>query len=494
MTTIEDVDRSAPINDVPKWIQDRLGFVAHLLFPKEVDPDAELLINHVESLEKQVDELSERLGTRALASREKGASSYHPFPLDTFPDPLTDFVSAASTAIPCAPAMVALPALSVLSSTIGCAARLRLKRSWEEIPVLWTAVVAPSGSTKSAAAGFALRPVYRREGEAARQYDAELDEYKRALDSGESVPEPTRKRYRMGDVTREAAAKVLSENQRGVLLARDELATWLGSFDRYANGSADLHAWLAFYEGRQETVDRVSRDNVTLSSPAVPVTGTIQPETLKSKLTELHFETGFAPRISLCMPPVKTREWTEADVTVSVEEGYDRLLDRLYGVPIKTVVELSPGAKRAWIVWYNAANRDVHSHPEGPARAVTAKAIGHAARLTLLLHLAEQAGASASGGWWETDVRAATVRRATRLAKWLRNETLRVYDELSLVSGAIPPIKRFLNELPEEFRTSEAASIAHAEGIPERTMYDWLKKLQDVRDIEKVKRGLYQKV
>jgi hypothetical protein len=485
---------TVPFDTLPEWAREQLGVAAATIFPNESDPEAEALVDHIRYLQSQLELLSSRLA-HDRPEEDKVEISYRSFPVGRLPEPLSEYARASAEAIPCAPAMIAVPMLSVLSGAVGSAAKLRLKRTWRETPILWTAVVAPSGSVKSPAADYALRPVYKREKIAAERYEQEMAEYKDAVENDRDPSEkPTRDRYRMGDVTREAVAQVLKENPRGVLLARDELATWLGSFDRYANGSADLHAWLAFYESRQETVDRVSGENVTLADPAVPVTGTIQPGTLKSKLSDLHFETGFAPRLMLCMPPVESREWTEADVTRNVERRYEDVLDRLYSIPRGTEVEFTANGKEAWIEWYNTANEIVHRTPEGAVRAVASKTIGHAARIILLLHLAESArDISGENPWWSQEISADTVQRGTKVAQWLRNETLRVYDELDLVRNAVPPIMRFLHALPSKFRTSDARQVADQKDIPERTMYDWLKRLQQMGELDRPKRGLYHK-
>jgi hypothetical protein len=161
-----------------------------------------------------------------------------------------------------------------------------------------------------------------------------------------------------------------------------------------------------------------------------------------------------------------------------------------------TVIGLAAEAKTIWIEWYNATNRSADDMPEGPARAVAAKTIGQAARLILLLHLAGRAEDARRKGDldpWSEPVSGATVLRATQLAMWLRNETLRVYHELDLVTNAVPPIMRFCHQLPRKFETSEAKSVAEQNEMTERTMYYWLDQLQERGAIEKIKRGLYRK-
>jgi hypothetical protein len=227
----------------------------------------------------------------------------------------------------------------------------------------------------------------------------------------------------------------------------------------------------------------------------VPVTGTIQPGTLKEKLGEVHFDTGFASRLILCEPPSRPKRWTEADVTAEVRERYERLLSALYGAPSGVEVGLSPGAKELWIDYYNSANASLEKRPEGPLRALAAKGITHTARLALVLHRCRQKSGEVPTSEDSTvPVTEATMEDALRLGEWLTEETLRVYQEHNLGAEARPPIRRFLDRLPERFETSDAKEIAEVDDLAESTMFKWLNDLQESGDVEKLQRGLYRKL
>jgi len=479
------------LDELPDVATEVLGTAAGALVAPEVsdlttEDAARWLVEEFERREGELEALTEQAAS-GFADPNGQGDSYRPFPVGLLPERLAAYVRAASEATPCPPAMVAVPMLSVLAGAVGAAAALRLKRSWIEHPVLWSAVVAPSGTAKSPAADHALRPLYDREKAAAQEH--ENDPYWDKSDEERSnEEEPTRDRYRIGDITREKVAQVLSENPRGVLLVRDELATWLESFDRYAQGAADLHAWLSFYEARQLTVDRVKGEDMILDAPAVSVAGTIQPGTLKKKLSELHFDTGFMPRMMLAMPPTGPKAWTEADVTRDVQAGYKTVLAGLYDVPMGTVVGLTGEAKERFKRWHDQSHRMADQMTNGAARAVVTKTVTHAARLILLLHLTEHGPA---GG--EKRVEGDTARRGIRLAQWFRSETLRVYEELDLVGSVREPIDRFLHMLPDSFETDDAKAVAEEMGTPVRTMYDWLQKLRDRGQLDRPVEGQYQK-
>jgi hypothetical protein len=185
-----------------------------------------------------------------------------------------------------------------------------------------------------------------------------------------------------------------------------------------------------------------------------------------------------------------SKRWTEADVTPGVRDAYGRTLTRLYRLNRGQTLSLSPDAKRLWIDYYNETNADLEARPEGPAKAVAAKGITHTARLTLILHLCRKA----SGETDSNEVDADSMEAALQVGRWFTDETLRVYRTHNLGAKAKPPIRRFLERLPDKFETSEAKEIAEANDIPESTMYKWMNELQESGDLAKLRRGLYRKV
>jgi hypothetical protein len=417
-------------------------------------------------------------------------ADYEPFPVEALPALPAEYVEAASTALDVEPAFVSVPLLSVLSAGVGASARIKLKRSWQEPATLWTAIVAPSGSSKSPALRHALRPVYRHERDARDAYEVAMDRY----DPDGDEPKPVRTRYRTGDPTPEAVVRILQENPRGLLLSRDELAAWIGSFDRYSNGAADLQFWIEIWSGDQLSRDRVGDGNITVSNPAVPLTGTIQPQTLKEKLGDLHFQSGFAARLILCRPPVKPKSWTEADVTRDLLDRYGQLLRTLYALEDRmedgdpALVPLSEEAKDVWIDFHDRENQRVFRE-SGVARTCRAKAITHAARIALVLHLCRVADGQQEPG----PIDAGTMQSGIEVARWCFTETLRVYHELDLRTEAMDPPDQLLSRMDAEFSTSDAKAHAEDFGVSERTIDNWLGTLQAAGKVEKIHRGYYRK-
>ncbi|MEO1633398.1 MAG: DUF3987 domain-containing protein, partial [Bacteroidota bacterium] len=269
--------------------------------------------------------------------------------------------------------MIAIPTLAALAAAVGNAFRIQLKPTWTEASTLWGVVVAPSGSGKSPSMDAALRPILDLERASFEKYEAELTAYEAELADFQTLPKkeqrraskptpPLLTRYRVGDTTVESLGAVLGDNSRGVLLARDELAGWFGSFDRYASGSGDLQAWIEMHGGKPTVIDRKSSRNpvIRIDRPSVNVSGTIQPEVLRDQMSKAHFASGFAARLLFCEPPTRLQRWTEATVAPEVTEGYKQLIHGLYAFPCgdeTDVLTLHPHARDFFVAFYDENRR-----------------------------------------------------------------------------------------------------------------------------------------
>ena len=201
---------------------------------------------------------------QVAAAALRGTDPYVPFPVDLLPEPLRSFISDGAAALDCAAAYIALPLLSSLAAAIGNSRRIRLKSTWNEPAAVWTACVGESGTMKSPALEYALRFVRKRQDVAFRQHDDELQateaerllaqreltRWQRSGSNQDAEPPsvaapPVAERFVVADTTIEALVERLSEQPRGLLVARDELGGWLGGFGRYSNaGAGESAMWM----------------------------------------------------------------------------------------------------------------------------------------------------------------------------------------------------------------------------------------------------------
>lgn len=388
---------------------------------------------------------------------------YEPFPVDALPAVLRDFVEAAAKAASCDNAHVALPALAAAAAAIGTSRQLKLKGSWPVLPTIWTATIGDSGSKKSVGSALALGPIEAIENRNERRYQRECSDHDREIASWERhvadwkknkcrgpQPEkpqsPVSKRVMVDNTTIEALAPLLKANPRGLLLAKDELKGWLGSFDRYtssASAGSDESHWLSMYNGRPMVIDRKTGKHPTIHVPraAVSITGNIPPGILKRSLNKEKRESGLAARFLMACPPKRRVQWNEETIPREVNEAYRRLFEELYKLqPLAFTdgelqpmdVEMSAEAKAQYIAFYNA-NNDEQMDLVGDLAAVWSKIEETAARLALVSHMVRYCA-----GEQGVDSRVldeTSMASGIRLAQWFKTEAMRVYAMLAETDG-----------------------------------------------------------
>lgn len=375
--------------------------------------------------------------------------AYRPFPVDALPAPIRGFVDAGARAIGCDPSYLALPLLTAIAAAIGNTRRLELKRGWSAPPILWGAIVGESGTAKTPAFRLVMRPVRDRQSRAFKMFEAQQQEYEAALvawqeakkgERGEKPQPPSCERFIVSDTTVEALAPILLANPRGLLLARDELAGWIGSFDRYAGKGktgADSANWLSMFNAESIIVDRKTGIPRTIHVPqaAVCVSGGIQPAILQRALGLEHRESGLAARLLLTCPPRKAKRWTEADIDPSAEAEMVRLFDKLYELqpsagendePRPVLVRLSADAKAAWKAYYNAHAAE-QADLTGDMAAAWSKLEEYAARLALVVHFTRWAAGDVAD---EGRLDVASMNAGIMFAKWFKHEARRLYAML----------------------------------------------------------------
>jgi hypothetical protein len=400
------------------------------------------------------------LGATSAAERPQSdpPEAYRPFPADALPEPLASFVTEAEEAIGCDASYVALPLLACVAAAIGTTRRLELKPGFSVPAILWTVIVGESGTSKTPALKAVLEHVRERQSRLFEAHRATEQEYevqvlehekaialwRRAADSGPApVPPalPAAERAYVSDTTVEALAVILADNQRGILVSRDELAGWLGSLDRYAQGKgADEAFWLSSFNAEPVTVDRRTgtRKSIHVPTAAVCVTGGIQPGVLQRALGQERRESGLLARLLLTAPPPRPKQWRETSISPLTRDQLHRVLDRLYdlqsdaddtGAQRPALLCLDREAKRLWIEFYDAHNAETAEHV-GDLAAAWSKLEEITARLALLIHEVRIA-ANVSDVPDPDRIDADTMAAAIRLIDWFKHETKRVYAILA---------------------------------------------------------------
>jgi len=385
-----------------------------------------------------------------------GKLDWEPFPVELLPESVGRLCRESAKAKNIEPVYVGINVIAAVASVVGSAYKIELKpKDWYEPAILWTCLVAESGSGKSPGLDSATEPLRTLQSEADREYDTkseayatdknmydlDYDDWKRQRKRNpDSLPPilplaPKMETFLVDDATLEAVAEVLENNPFGILLVKDELAGWLKSFDCYrsSGGGKDLPAWLSIHGGRPFRVNRKTGKKVVRSdSPAVSVCGGVQPLVLQRIVNENEdfFDSGLTARILFAMPPDEPAYWTEAETSDEALMNYEHIFRTLYrwrsagNAPSPEnplIVRLSPEAKDLWVRFYNS-NVDERMLLDGDMKASWAKFASYVGRLALVFHVVERIE---DGDPMEV-LNGDTMQRATRLILWFKRETTRI--------------------------------------------------------------------
>jgi hypothetical protein len=413
-----------------------------------------------------------------------------PFPLQVLPPPLATFVSEVATSVGVPPDLPGMALLAVAGGLIGRSRAVAVREGWTELPCLYVALVAESGTGKTPALNHVLEP--------ARGIDAHLHQHnrkarerqkaamkgkdKRARPAPEPVP---MRRLSIDDFTGEALAGILQSNPRGVILAKDELTAWVTSMNQYRGGrGTDRQVFLSIWSGTPIQVDRknnMEEGPIVVPGPFVAVVGNLPPSQA-AKLSPQRDDQGdgFVERIlfvwpeRLPIPPVDPEH--PRGLAPAVRAAWAGVAEDLFNLRMRNgdnsqegpvLLPFSEDARKLFWDRHNEHIRDLNED-EIPdhLRPAWSKLTAHAARLALILqllwepdstevtqeavarawdlvtylkgHLRRAHGAIATGG---------EMIRAEALVAWLRRRNLREFKPRDVLAGMSRSRFRDMNDL-----------------------------------------------
>lgn len=378
------------------------------------------------------------------AAPPRPPAGYKSFPTGLLPDAAAAMVRAGAASIGCDESYLALSALAALGSTIGNARVAIVKADWTEPPIIWAMLIGPSGTAKTPAARIVLAPVHERHarliaaGEQAakahalerQRYEAELAAWKRKPrgDPPAEPDPPPAERVMIEDTTIEALAPILRANPRGVLLHRDELAGWIGSFDRYAqSGGGDMPRWLSIFNAEAITVDRRTSGTTYVRRPAVSIIGGIQPGRLPAVLTQTLRDSGLLARFLVASPPPMPKRFNADGLDAAVADGWRLLLSLLATLepaadgetPMPLPMAMTGPAQAAFGPWCDALNAETINKPADTA-AARSKLEAYAVRFALIFAVCDLSSV----------IDVAHAHRGCELADWFAAEAERIYNAI----------------------------------------------------------------
>ena len=319
-------------------------------------------------------------------------------------------------------------------------------------PIVYTGIVAESGSGKSPAQKAILKPLFRLQAEAEEEHrnaiaNWELD-CKEAKQNDEPTPlKPTPREYFTTDATREAVVQIqANQPNRGFLGWFDELSGLINGQNQYRSGrGSDKESLLSGRDGSAQKIDRASGKRLFISRSGYSITGSTQPDTLRGMMGNFQDSSGQWARFLWCFLPIQKAPYYDNDIPANVSEALYQTYKRLEAMPAMTY-RWSPEAKAEYINWYDELDRLRMTEVKQSMRAVYAKFKGDTAVLALLLHCLNAATRDGTPG---SEISVETLKAAIKLAKFYLGQVKLVHSEGEVLSGELAPVYRKILALSE---------------------------------------------
>lgn len=421
--------------------------------------------------------------------------------LALLPKILADFVLDEADRMPCSPDFIAAALIVAVGSVIGARCALKPKRrdDWIVTPNLFGGIIGDPASKKSPSIGPVMRFVDRLEAQEAellaermRVHEAEkaafaarqsaiqstmkkaasgngdagkMDAAVADLQSLEPPEEPHQRRFKTNDATVEKISDLLTHNQVGILVFRDELIGLLSSWEREGR-EGDRAFYLEGWNGTGSfNTDRIGRGSQFVKNLCLSVFGGIQPDLLERYLSDIANAMDNDGRIQrfqvLVYPEPVAWQWRDRYPVKGAREAVRDLFDRLAqfdpvqdgATPADDFVKLphfsfDDAAQEVFIEWDTELQTTLIPAEQNPLmRQHLAKFEKLFCSIALILHLAEgRIG----------PVQADTAIRTSAWCQYLAGHARRVY---ALVEVAKVTAARTLGRRLAEGKLDDAFTV-----------------------------------
>jgi hypothetical protein len=413
------------------------------------------------------------------------------FPLSVFPKEIQEVVEKAKETLNYPIEFTASSILYATSIAVGNTHRVLIKNGFEQAPIIYLCLVAPSGSVKSHPLEFAIKPLQSADEKSFNQYKLAIDAYNLAKmeasknkdESGSQVlKRPFWTKYLISDYTPEALYSVHANNLRSIGVYIDELAGWFKNFERY-NKNSQQEFWLSAWSGKQISIDRKMTDSILITNPFISVAGTIQTALLTEITKENRGRNGFIDRILFVAPPnLQKQGWDDKEMPNHLIEKYHSIINKLLSIPTNfnehgqidtTRLRFSPTARDTVFNWVNTVNTPlVNETQNDDLKGIYTKLEMYVPRFSLLLHLLEWASGDTNQ---KNEIGTNSVLGAIKLAEYFRQSAEQINENLNnKLENLHEKNKQLFDTLSANITTSEAVSTGKKLGISESTVKRFL--------------------
>jgi len=332
------------------------------------------------------------------------AIEVNPFPTFIFPSPFKEFIEQCSEAFGCDDAFVATPILALLSSIVGGSKKINITGEWFESASLYIALIAQPGSMKTPIANFIKSFISEittsldeknaqeenRFEKDSIKYKIDLEIYKAETKGGnpnfpfpDQVAPKIMHDFFLEDTTTEALAERLYYNPKGILLFKDELVSWITSFNQYKGGTgSDKQFFLSAWSNSMTSVARKSKRTKITNKPYLVVYGAIPPDQLD--VFTKQDNDGFIDRILFSFPKPFMKTFRSYRINKNILVGIQNRITDFYSDEMEETFTVSEEGILYFEDWCNRLYEEAFIE-EGKMKGFLNKYHGQAGAITLIL-------------------------------------------------------------------------------------------------------------
>jgi len=207
------------------------------------------------------------------------------FPVHVFPTGIQELIAELRHGADYNEDFLAIAIMSAYATANGNKYKLYVKGNWQAPSIFWFVAVGAPGTNKTHPIKTILQPLIEADFESKRVYDGEMAEYEK---SDKKEKKPQFRQHIMQDYTIEALHLVHSINPKGICIYKDEIKGFLMDMNKYKAGGkgSDEQFWLDSFNNGSFTINRVSREPLSIANICINLIGTIQPDVLEGVIAD----------------------------------------------------------------------------------------------------------------------------------------------------------------------------------------------------------------
>lgn len=366
---------------------------------------------------------------------------YKNFPIDVFPEYVTNYMYELRDKLGCNPNYMAGSFLMAASICIGRSRSLIIRDTWREWCVFWPIIIGDAGSKKTPSTAPFLAPIRQIESRLYKEWIIKCNAWTEDV----SLPKPTRPRLYVGDATIEAYIQVHSQNPRGVSIILDEISGLVKNSGKYNKGS-DIEKYLSAFSYGDISSDRKGVGmSSALYDPFLSIFGGIQPKILTDLMTDQLKDNGFWDRFLFVNGNFQTGKMTKEDVSKLAKDNYSSYIHGLYELISEkeyihdngdievNYYRMNAEASECWFD-YNSKIEDMISDTSelaASAKSAYSKMATYFGRFILLFHIIDDVYTYPYQQLKDREVRIESVEKAIRVVKYFMHQYEIISKEIS---------------------------------------------------------------